>query len=164
MVSTESLGEPKRVPKGTLEAKVVPRWTIGVPEGANANVSHPIVRPRGAQGDPRRAQRGGKGSPEGGQGSPKDPRRSRLETLLGHQVSMRNHCFYCSNRYILAWRGEPEKALGSPQGPRKRRRTHPRRKKTTKWRKRRAEGEKQRKKCEQKVWRSLTRAHFWAEL
>ena len=48
------LGEPKRVPKGTLEAKGAQRWTLGAPEGANGNVGHPFVRPRGAQGDPRR--------------------------------------------------------------------------------------------------------------
>ena len=43
MVSRGSLGEPKWVPKVTLEAKEAPRWTIGAPEGANANVSQPFV-------------------------------------------------------------------------------------------------------------------------
>ena len=52
MVSRGPLGEPKWVPKGTLEAKEVARWTLGAPEWH----THPFMIPRGPRGDPRRSQ------------------------------------------------------------------------------------------------------------
>ena len=83
MVSRGPLGEPKWDPKGTLEAKVVPRWTIGAPEGANANVSHPFVRPRGAQGDPRRPKEGPKGGQVEARGDPREiQKRSRGDPVI----------------------------------------------------------------------------------
>ena len=56
----------KMGPKRDPVVKGGSKMDLCSPEGANGNVSHPFVRPRGAQGDPRRAQRGAKGSPEGG--------------------------------------------------------------------------------------------------
>ena len=120
MVSRGSLGEPKWDPKGTLEAKVVPRWTIGAPEGANANVSHHFVRPRGTQGDPRRVQRWPRGAQRGTKGPQRSPKGAVWTPFWATRPPFEIHCFIVITGTFRAGEGRQGEPNDGQRGLRRR--------------------------------------------